>query len=247
MKQARAFASKLSASCTKLLADLWHGRGAFARLAHVPRWRLLLIECAVLAITCGGFYLLRYEAAARRCRQSLHRTSDQLNAVVLELEAERRDLESTRQRRDLLAGLILSKNAKAQLLSDLTDPEKHPGLEIISISPQPKENGEQYARCRSLISMEGSFNDFLRYMRWLELTGTPCAVVELNIQSTSPGRQGAARTTREEGGGRGGPSAPSRRQAAEAGAGQEWRERVSLMIETYAEADPAPKGHGPKR
>jgi len=234
MNQAKVYASKLSASCARLLADLWHGRGAFARLAQVARWRVLLAECAVLAITCGGFYLLRYEAAATRYRQALRRTSDELNAVVLELEAERRELRATRQRRDLLAGLILSKNAKAQLLSDLTDPEKHPGLEIVSISPQPKENGEQYARCRSLISMEGCFDDFLRFLRRLETTGAPCAVVELNVQSVSLNPQGGGGGTAHE-------------ASAEAGAGREWRERISLVIETYATADPVPQDEGPKR
>ncbi len=247
MKQVRVYATRLSASCAKLLADLWHGRGAFARVAQVARWRLLLVECAVLAMTCGGFYLLRYEAATARYRQALRRTSDELQAIVLELEADRRELQAVRQRRDLLAGLILSKNAKAQLLSDLTDPEGHPGLEIVSISPQPKENGEQYARCRSLISMEGCFDDFLRFLRRLESTGAPCAVVEINVQSVSVGRQNAGRTAREESGKGGTASAPSAQQAAQAGAGREWRERISLVIETYAEADPVPEGPAPRR
>jgi len=236
----------LSASCGKLLADLWHGRGAFARLAQVPRWRLLLVECAVLAITCGGFYLLRYEAAAAHCRHSLRYTSDQLRAVVLELEADRRELQTLRARRDLLAGLILSKEARAQLLSELTDPAMHPGLEIVSISPQPKENHERYARCRSQISMEGGFDDLLCFLRDLELAGAPCAVIEIAVQSISRGQSAPGRAAREHRDGGEASSAPEG-QMAEAGTGQEWRERISLVIETYAEADPKPQGPAPRR
>ncbi len=174
---------KLSAVFVKLFGDLWHGRGAFARLAEAPRWRVLLVECAVLAVVCGGFYLRRYEATAARYRETLGRTSDELTSVVLELEAERRDLEAARERRDLLAGFVLDKDSQARVLSTITDPAAHPGLEFVSMSPLPKQNLPKYARCRVSVSVRGGFEDFLRFVRALESDGTPCSMVKIEVDS----------------------------------------------------------------
>ncbi len=183
MKKATGYTTRLYAGCEKLLGDLWNGRRWFARLAEAPRWRVLLIECAVLAVICGGYYLLRYEAAAARCRETLGRTSTELQAVVLELEAERRELDAARRRRDVLAGFVLDKESRARLLSAITDPAAHPGLAFVSMSPLPKQNFEKYARCRTSLTVAGAFDDFLRFLRKLESDGTPCSVVRIDVES----------------------------------------------------------------
>jgi Tfp pilus assembly protein PilO len=187
---------KLSAVFAKLFGDLWHGRGAFARLAEAPRWRVLLVECAVLAMVCGGFY---YE----------------LMSVMLELEAERRELEAARARRDLLAGFVLDKESQARVLSTITDPAAHPGLEFVSMSPLPKQNLAKYARCRASVTVTGAFEDFLRFVRTLESEGTPCSLIKIEV---------ASRWEEEK------PKS----------------ERISFLVETYAEADPLPEGEAPR-
>jgi len=183
MDKATAFISKSYADFVKRLSDLWNGRGWFARLAMVPRWRILLVECAMLALVCGGFYLTRYEASAARYRQTLSRTSNELRAVALEIEAERRDLDAARGRQDLLAGFVLGKESQAQLLSAMTDSAAHPGLEFVSMSPMPKQNLEKYARCRALLGVEGAFDDFLRFLRELESEPAPCSVIRIDVTS----------------------------------------------------------------
>jgi Tfp pilus assembly protein PilO len=237
----------LCASFAKLPGDLWNGRGVFAPLAEVARWRIVLVECALLVLVCGGVYLLRYEARAARYREALGRTSEQLRSVVLELEAERRDLSAARLRRDLLAGFILDKDSRASLLSSLTDPALHPGLEFISISPQPKEDLEQYARCRSLVTVEATFDDLLRFVRWLETEGTPCSLVQLDVDSQYRSRRTAAERAAEH------PDAldggPLRRlhEMATAPGEATGGERITLLLETYAQADPPRPGEQPKR
>lgn len=206
---------KLSAVFVKLFGDLWHGRGAFARLAEAPRWRVLLVECAVLAVVCGGFYLRRYEATAARYHETLGRTSDELMSVVLELEAERRELEAARARRDLLAGFVLDKESQARVLSTITDAAAHPGLEFVSMSPLPKQNLAKYARCRASVTVTGAFEDFLRFVRTLESEGTPCSVIKIEVASRWEGEKPKP-------------------------------ERISFLVETYAEADPLPEGEAPR-
>jgi Tfp pilus assembly protein PilO len=222
---------KLFAGFAKLLGDLWHGRGAFIRLAETSRLRVLLVECAFLALVCGGFYLVRYEASAVRYRQALSRTSAELHAVLLDLEAERRELETARARRDRLASFILDKESRAELFSKITSPSAHSGLEFISMSPQPKRNLEQYARCRAALSVEGGFVDFLRFLRKLESEGIPCSVISIEVEARAdtpgaeaePGTKTAAAPVKETG------------------------ERISFLVETYAEADPPPLDGKPAR
>lgn len=223
MQTAKGSNSKSSAGFGKWLSDLWNGRGAFAPLAALARWRVVLVECAVLAIVCGGVYLLRYQARAAHQRDLLQHTAARLNSVVLELEAERRDLAAAQHRRDVLAGFILDKEGRARLLSSLTDASERSGLEFVSISPEPKENFEQYARCRSLLTVEAGFDDLLGFVRRLETEGTPCSLVQLDIESKTRARAAASAAA----------------QGA-AGAKAIARERVTLVIETYATADPPP-------
>jgi hypothetical protein len=254
MNMVKEYSSRLSAGFAKLLGDVWHGRGAFSPLAEVARWRVVLVECAALAIVCGGVYLLRYEARAAHHREALERTAAQLRSVVLELEAERRDLEAARERRDLLAGFILDKDARAALLSSLTDRSVHPGLEFVSISPQPKENLEQYARCRSLLTVEVGFDDLLRFLRCLETEGTPCSLVQLDVESQYRiGQTVRERAERAPGGagrapsGAGRPASGGAQETTTAGTAAVPGERVMLLLETYAQADPAPPEEKPKR
>lgn len=183
MDKATAFISKSYAAFVKRLSDLWNGRGWFVRLAMAPRWRILLVECAVLALICGGFYLTRYEASAARYRETLSRTSNEIKAVTLEIEAERRVLDAARRRQEMLAGFVLGKDSQAQLLSAMTDSAAHPGLEFVSMSPMPKQNLEKYARCRALLGIEGAFGDFLRFLRQLESEPAPCSVIKIDVTS----------------------------------------------------------------
>jgi hypothetical protein len=183
MKKAAGYATRLSAGCARLLADLWNGRGAFAPLAALPWWRLLLVECALLTAVCGGFYLLRYEASATRYREALDRTANELRAVVVRLDVERRALEAAQHRREVLAGFVLDKEARARLLSAITDSTAHPGLSFVSISPLPKENLDHYARCRASLTVAGAFDDFLRFLRSLESSGAPCSIVGMDVVS----------------------------------------------------------------
>ena len=141
---------------------------------------------------------------------------------MLDLEAERRVTATVAQRRDLLAGFVLDKEAQAQLLSAMTDTAAHPGLEFVSMSPLPKENLEQYARCRASLAVEGGFGSFLRFLRKLESEGTPCSIIEIDV--TSPLGTERAR------------SGSSRSQATRS-PGKEV-ERISFLVETYAVADP---------
>jgi len=175
---------KLSAACVKLCGDLWNGRGLFARLAEAPRWRVLLVECAVLAVACGGFYLMRYEASAASYRKALSRMSNELTGVVLELEVERRDLDAACARRDVLAGFVLDKESQARQLAGITGSDVLQGLELVSMSPQPKENLEQYARCRILLTVEGAFGDFVRFLRRLESSAVACSIIEMDVAAT---------------------------------------------------------------
>jgi len=206
----------LSAGFTSLLGDVWYGRGAFARLAEMSRWRVVLVECALLAIVCGGFYLLRYQTAAENYRNGLTRTSNELQATVIELEAERRALHAAERRLDVLSGLVLDKDARARLLSELTTPAawRDPDLEFLSVSPQPDETAGERVRCRVLLALSGSFEDFVRFLRSLEAPGTSCVVLQVEIES----RWDSGKP-----------------------------ERFSLLIETYAEADPATNQARPVR
>ena len=189
MKKAAEYATRLSAGCAlargcvKLLGDLWNGRGVFASLAALPWWRLLLVECTAFTVVCGGFYLLRYEASAGRYREALSRTADELQAVVLQLDVERRALEAAHHRREVLAEFVLDKESRARLLSAITDSTVHPGLSFVSISPLPKENLERYARCRASLTVAGAFGDFLRFLRTLESDGVPCSIVGMDVVS----------------------------------------------------------------
>lgn len=175
--------SRLSAGFTRLLGDVWHGRGACARLAETPRWRVVLVECALLVLVCGGFYLARYEASARNYRYRLERISSELQAAVLDLEAERRALQEERLRHDVLSDLILDREERARLLSELTASPAHPGLEFLSVSPQPEQAVGDHVAHRVLMVLSGSFEDLARYLRRLEEDGEPCAVVGLEIES----------------------------------------------------------------
>jgi Tfp pilus assembly protein PilO len=149
----------------------------------MPWWRLLLIECAVLTVICGGFYMLRYEASARRYREALNRTSGEIQAVVLQIDVERRALEAAQHRREVLARFVLDKESRARLLSAITDSTVHRGLSFVSISPLPKENLQHYARCRASLTVAGSFRDFLHFLRTLESDGVPCSIVGLDVVS----------------------------------------------------------------
>lgn len=210
MQKVTGFATRSSAAFGKLLGDLWNGRGRFARLAEARRWRVLLVECAMLAVVCGGYYLTRYETSAARYRETLSSTSNELTAVVLGLEAERRELDAARRRQEVLRGLVLDKESRARLLSAVTDSSAYPGLEFVSMLPLPKENVQEYARCRVTLTVEGAFEDFLGFLRRLESEGTACSVVKIDMESRWEER------------------AP---------------ERISFVIETYAEADQqTPKG-----
>jgi Tfp pilus assembly protein PilO len=183
MQKAMESASRSSPAFVKLFSDLWNGRGRFARLAEARRWRVLLVECAVLALVCGGWYLTRYEASARHYREALSLTANELNAVVLGLDAERQDLEAARHRRDVLGALVLDKDTRAQLLSAVTAAKANPGLEFVSMLPLPKQNFERYARCRVTLTVEGAFEDFLTLLRRLETDGSPCTLVKLDVES----------------------------------------------------------------
>jgi hypothetical protein len=213
MQKATASTSKSSPAFAKLLGDLWNGRGRFARLAEARRWRVLLVECAILAMVCGGWYLARFQASARHYRQALSLTANELNAVVLGLDAERHELDAARTRRQVLGALVLDKESRAQLLSRITAAEASPGLEFVSMLPLPKQNFERYARCRVTLTVEGAFEDFLTLLRRLETDGSPCALVKLDVESRWETGQ---------------------------------PERISFVLETYAEADPVSPG-GPKR
>ena len=182
-KAVTTWSSRLSAGCAKLLGNAWHGRGAFGRLAAVSPWRVALVECALLALVCGGFYLLRYQASAERYRAALKRTSDELRYVVLELESERRDLRAARERRDLLGSLVLDKEARARLISELSSVSAHPGLEFLAVSPQPERPVGEHVQHRALMALSGNFGDFVGFLRWLEASGTPCALLQVDVES----------------------------------------------------------------
>lgn len=182
------YATRLFRGFGTLLGDLWHGRRWCARLAAASRCRVLLIECTVLAVVCGGYYFARYEAGAARRRAAMARTSSELRAVMLDLEAKRGDLAATRQRREFLKGFVLDKEAQARLLSSITNAEAHPRLEFLSMLPLPKENVGSYARCRTRFSVRGAFGDFLAFLRRLEAEAVPCLVVQLDVESS--GKEG---------------------------------------------------------
>jgi Tfp pilus assembly protein PilO len=175
--------SRWSAGFARLFGDAWYGRGAFARLAEASRWRVVLVECAVLALVCGGFYLLRYQASVQSCRSGLEATSEALRATVLELEVERRALHAEQERLEVLSGLVLDKEGRARLLSELTVASAHPGLEFVSVSPQSEETAGRYVRCRTLMAFSGGFEDLVRFLRRIEAAGTPCAVLQVEVES----------------------------------------------------------------
>ena len=246
---------KWSAACAKLLSDLWNGRGRFAQLA-AARGRVLLVECTVVAVVCGGLYLARYEASARRYRSTLRQTASELQGVALELEAERRELAAAHQRRDLLAGFVLDADAQAHLLSTITDPATYPGLQFVSMSPQPKENLETYARCRAALAMEGSFEAFVYFLRQLESSATPCSVVRIDMVSEMRQRTATAGTdTRAKTGrpvsrtaaGRSSDTTGKDKTGDKSTVVQEPVERISFLIESYAHADAEPPPGGPGR
>lgn len=173
----------MSAGFVKLLGDLWYGRGAFAPLAAAPRWRVLLVESTVLALVCGGFYLLRYEASAQRYRRALKQTAEQLQSVTLELEAEHRELDAARDRRRVLGGFMLDKDSRARLLSELTAASSHPGLVFQSVSPQPEEPIGEHVQWRTVVTLSGDFDALLGFLRWLERSGSPCSVLKVDVES----------------------------------------------------------------